>query len=596
MGKNIYITWHLATHGVGYTKNIAAAFFRGSCSVGKDIDIKVNQLEMEAVFETDSDGFLFDKIYYLHTEQHILDKVSTFRLQGRKEALKRDDLIKGAGTEKSWKDIFENGKENFADEITHLSQEFPKRQDEVINQYWRFINYYTIKDQLTWLTTYSNFSKYAENRFETINMTKKGVKDLRDYIQIANAVHEFVQELKKTHPDARFTFNISLGSYETQVVWFCLAEAGLLPLNTQFIASYDDKSNTLINKRFRDFYIKTRPTTIISTIRSKFSVYEKPKSNLRKLANLKIQNYIKAGFSILLIGERGTGKTRLVKENSGAIIIAANCASFDDDSKAEAELFGTVKSAYTNAIDKDGLFQKAHGDILFLDEIHHLSKDVQAKLMRALGTDKENNFTVRKMGDTKETKVKFTFIAATNKTIEELKTHLLPDFFDRIAQLVVELPSLRATPKDRIDDWRTVWEELNFESSPPLPVELELIEWLKDLKLYGNFRDLQKIAIYYNRFLTFSKDLKKLLAQTTPVAYAKAEFKKYHQTNNSIVYQFSRSQKPREAIAEFHAQFAEWAISEFGSMDKAEKHFEKIGDKVTKGTLSNWKNKKSHKK
>lgn len=426
------------------------------------------------------------------TDQEVRDKISARRKSAKTEDLERDTWVQTSGTSEIWKAIFKHGiTHELKSELADLKEKYPDEVEKVKRQYWRFILSYTIEEQLWWLREMSNFSKYTKGRFEAINMTNNGVEDLRNHMQIARAVQPFIAKLRGKHPEATFTINIALGSYETQVVWFCLAEAGLLPPNTHFIASYDDKSDTVNNPRYRDFYIKSVPTKVISNIKDELSIYKAPKSVSRNVVALKMKNYIDAGFAILLVGERGTGKSRLVNEHgrqSG--FVSANCASFDDDNKAESELFGTTKSAYTGAQDKDGLFQKAIGGVLFLDEIHHLSKSVQAKLMRTLGTDKDNNFTVRKMGDAKEQKVKCTFIAATNLGMEELKKRLLPDFYDRISQLIIEIPPLRDTLDDRIGDWKGVWNNMQFDV--PVPLEPELIDWLKQLDLYGNFRDLQK--------------------------------------------------------------------------------------------------------
>jgi len=586
--ENIYITWHLPTHGIGYTKSILAAYFAGKCRVGQEIDIRLNQIEMEEVFDGGADGFLFDKIYYLHTSQEVVNKVTTARASAKMNALSRDTWVKKSGTSEIWKAMFEY--KYLSDELDYLEANHLDKVSIVKSQYWRFINDYTIHEQLKWFRKMSNFSRYAEGRFETVDMTTKGVHDLRDYMQIAKSVQKFVADLRKRHPEAIFVFNISLGSYETQVVWFCLAEAGLLPQNTHFIATYDDKSNTPKYARFRDFDIKSKPTKVIANIRNELTIYQNPKSVSRKLAELKMKNYINAGFAILLVGERGTGKSRLVKEHAQSTnFISADCASFDDDSKAESELFGTTKGSYTDAQDKDGLFQKAAGGVLFLDEIHNLSKFVQAKLMRTLGTDKDNNFTVRKMGDTKEQKVKCTFIAATNLSVDELKKRLLPDFYDRISQLIIEIPPLRDTLEDRIDDWKKVCNEMQFNE--PVPLEPALTSWLKQLDLHGNFRDLQKIAIYYHRYTTFSTELKQYIPQKNAVNYAKAEFKKYHLVNDAVNYQFSLEKSPDDMLRDFKSELATWLMQNFGTIEEIRQHVKHLGDSISKKTLYNWKNK-----
>ena len=50
----------------------------------------------------------------------------------------------------------------------------------------------------------------------------------------------------------------------------------------------------------------------------------------------------------------------------------------------ESTLFGTVKGAFTGAMDSPGLFEKAENGSIFLDEINSMPIALQAKLLRAL--------------------------------------------------------------------------------------------------------------------------------------------------------------------------------------------------------------------
>ena len=125
--------------------------------------------------------------------------------------------------------------------------------------------------------------------------------------------------------------------------------------------------------------------------------------------------------------------------------------------------------------------------------------------MKTLQTDEENRMSIRRLGDTKEIKISCRLIFATNRTIAELKKDLLPDFYDRIVQHVITIPALRETEEDRVDDWKKIWNNLKFKGNPPVPTDNNLIKWLKSLQLYGNYRDLQKIAIYYNCLLYTSR-------------------------------------------------------------------------------------------
>jgi len=531
--KNVYITWHYTTHGIAYLKHILSAFY-----IGQKENLK--QEELNEVFDkSQRKGVLFDEIIYLTAPQETFDKISSRRSE-TKECI-----------------------------------------CDITKETWDYIHYHTIKEQIEWLTKHSNFQKvYKPGIFKEKELD---ITDLRNEEEIAKKVVEWARTYFKQ--ENKYTIDVSLGTSETQVVWYVLAEKGILPRNVQLIKTYDNKMET---KRFKSFSIKDTPTNLIQSIN--INLFEKTISKSRKLANEKMKSFIESGFSILLIGERGTGKSKLAKDNTGKSIISANCASFADDTMAESQLFGHKRGAFTGAHkDTPGLFQKANGGILFLDEIHHLTRCVQAKLMLALQTDENNKMHICKLGENNEEEVKFKLIVATNKTIKELREILLPDFYDRIVQNVIEIPSLRETAEDREDDWKRIWGQMKFTAKYDPPCEQELISWLKELPLYGNFRDLQKIAIYYDNFKSnFSEELKNMIPKKTPFEYAKHEFETWNsspqeQLEDSIYIKLTPQRKASEILKDFKVQLRKRTIERCGNRKKAAKEL-----KVSVRTLNNW--------
>jgi transcriptional regulator with AAA-type ATPase domain len=171
-----------------------------------------------------------------------------------------------------------------------------------------------------------------------------------------------------------------------------------------------------------------------------------------------------------------------------------------------------------------------------------------------------------------------------------LRECLLPDFYDRIAQHIIEIPPLRETLKDREEDWKNIWKQLKFRNEAPQ--EFELLKWLKEQPLYGNYRDLQKIAIYYNAFNQFDNETKSMLKEKTPFQYAKNEFEKYHSQeiqadNSDICFRINPKKTSDEIVADFRYYLQDWAIKEYGSRKIVA---EKLS--VTEKTLNNWKNRK----
>lgn len=597
--KNIYITWHYTTHGVAFLKHILSKYYRDGDSLPA---LGLEQEELNSVFDHPKENaFIFDEVIYLTAPQEAFDHISSRRISYNKTILE-DELVIKYELKEVFNEIINN--ENLCydleAEFAFVSNKYPKKIKKFKEVIWRNIQHYPIGEQIKWLTEHSNFQNiYNEKQLKIVQLN---VDDLRDEKQIADEVIKWLREYFFKQKEIQPLFNVSLGSNETQVVWHILAESGQLPEKTKFIKTYDDKSD-LAEKRFKRFSIQETPINLISSIGEKFKVFDEPKSPSRELVNMKMKTFLDSGFSILLRGERGTGKSRIAKEANLITdnkFILVNCASFQDDNMAESELFGYEEGTFTGGQKggKNGKFIEANGGIIFMDEIHHLSKAVQAKLMTAIQTKEGGTMEIWKIGSSKPQKVKFHLIFATNKTIEELREILLPDFYDRIVQHVIEIPPLRETKGDREEDWGKSWTHLfgkvndGFHEAPKEP---ELIKWLKNLPLYGNWRDLEKIAMYYNAHTKFKEETKRMDGSKDAFHYAKREFEKYHsvKTESALtdsIFKFTDLKKAAELEADFKYFLQEWAINKYETRKEAAK---RLG--VTEKALNDWKNRKSSK-
>jgi transcriptional regulator with AAA-type ATPase domain len=601
--KNIYVTWHYTTHGVAYLKHILSGFYKQQRIPTEKIHFTdFSQTSLNEVFNNpDKTGFVFDQIIYLTASQDTFDKLSSRRLAYKKIILS-DELIISRGLDEIYKHTLEDEDISYIidKELEFVQKYFPEKKDDFIRTAWRNIQHYSISEQLKWLISHSNFPNVYKDK---LIVKELEVLDLRNEQQITEEVNNWLIKFLSKNPSVNLFINVSLGSTETQVAWHILAESGRLPSNTRFIKTYDDKSANN-EDRFKPFSIIEIQTNLISSLSKKIKLFENTKSSKRALVNKKMETLINTGFSILLIGERGTGKSRIADSAKVKLIKekeirtpfrSANCASFADDTMAESELFGYSKGAFTGAIkDKVGLFIEADNGILFLDEIHHLSKRVQAKLMKALQTDEHNKMSIRPVGSNIERKVECRLIFATNKNVNDLKECLLPDFYDRIVQHVIDIPPLRETIEDRDEDWEAIWSSLKFNGAPKCPKNSELISWLKELPLFGNFRDLQKIAIYYNAYNQYDDETKKMLIEKSAFEYSKNEFEKYHSpetVETSSKYNFNTNQTTKEMIADYLYALQEWSVTKFKGKSKAINHYKILHDTVCEKTFSNWKNK-----
>lgn len=597
--KYVFVTWHYTTHGIAYLKHILSAFYkRNTQDTVPDLSINssdtFNQEDMNYYFnDPRENGFKFDEIIYLTAPQQSFDNISS-RRKDRNNREIEDEKIHGlldCYNHLSKQEFF---RKDIQKEIDYIRRKFPDKGGSFFDFLWRTIQYYPVKEQIKWLLEMSNFTKvYDTDVFRT---TELNVDNLWDEEQIVNAITRLIK--KWDYTNTVYFINISLGSNETQVAWHVVAQAGLLPEDTHFIKTYDLKEAP--TPRFKPFTITEVNPKLIQDIADKIKPYHETQSPKREAVNELMKIYLNTGFSILLLGERGIGKTHLANQKidsaKGGVFISANCASFADDTMAEAELFGYKKGAFTGAYkDTIGLIQSAENGILFLDEIHNLSKRVQAKLMTAFQTDKDNNLAIRRIGATESEKVhNVKLVFATNRTIDELKDALLPDFYDRIVQQVIELPPLRESPEDREKDWKDVWLQLKFKEDD-CPTDKKFLRWLKGQPLYGNYRDLQKIAIHYKTYLDIqnAKQANEVLLNIlpkTPLEYVQEKYGKYNQANG--VERFTCQipiGKEAEMTEAFHYKLQEWAIAKYGSRQHAA---EKLG--ITEKTLNNWKNRKNN--
>jgi two-component system response regulator HydG len=155
--------------------------------------------------------------------------------------------------------------------------------------------------------------------------------------------------------------------------------------------------------------------------------------------------------TVLVTGESGTGKELVARalhaksaRKDGAFV-AINCAAMPEN-LLESELFGHVKGAFTDARNaRPGLFVKASGGTILLDEIGEMPPGMQAKLLRAL-----QERTARPVGGDQEIPFDARIIAATNRDLETEveEKRFREDLFYRINVVRVHVPPLRARGSD----------------------------------------------------------------------------------------------------------------------------------------------------
>ncbi|HUO15300.1 MAG TPA: sigma 54-interacting transcriptional regulator [Verrucomicrobiae bacterium] len=181
---------------------------------------------------------------------------------------------------------------------------------------------------------------------------------------------------------------------------------------------------------------------------SEFIIGNNPK--MKEISEL-IAKVAPAPTTVLIRGESGTGKelvARAIHRHSllsNQPLVTLNCTALSP-SLLESELFGYKRGAFTGAYaDRKGLFEKADGGTMFLDEIGDMSLEIQAKLLRTLQTGE-----IRAVGDLRTKKISVRIIAATNRDLDRAirEGAFREDLFYRINTFTITLPPLRERTED----------------------------------------------------------------------------------------------------------------------------------------------------
>ncbi|MGN0855156.1 MAG: sigma-54-dependent transcriptional regulator [Kiritimatiellia bacterium] len=154
--------------------------------------------------------------------------------------------------------------------------------------------------------------------------------------------------------------------------------------------------------------------------------------------------------AVLIQGPSGSGKeltAHAIHDHSrraGGPFVAVECASLPS-TLLETELFGAVKGAYTEAVDRAGCFETANGGTLFLDEIGEIDANVQVKLLRVLETH-----TFQRVGETKDRTSDFRLVTATNRNLARLVAEgtFREDLYYRLNVIDIHTPALREHRED----------------------------------------------------------------------------------------------------------------------------------------------------
>jgi DNA-binding NtrC family response regulator len=210
-----------------------------------------------------------------------------------------------------------------------------------------------------------------------------------------------------------------------------------------------------------------------------------------------IDRVAQSSATVLITGETGTGKelaARAIHDRSRRAhgpFVAVNCAAIPEQ-LLESELFGHTRGSFTDARSaRAGLFLRANGGTIFLDEIADLPKPLQARLLRAL-----QEHTVRPVGSDTEVAFDARVVAATNRDLESAVAdgQFREDLYFRFNVLEVVLPPLRSRGNDVLvlaqEFIRRISER---DGRPVLGIAPDTARLLLEYAWPGNVRELVNV-------------------------------------------------------------------------------------------------------
>jgi DNA-binding NtrC family response regulator len=201
--------------------------------------------------------------------------------------------------------------------------------------------------------------------------------------------------------------------------------------------------------------------------------------------------------TILIQGETGCGKEMIASaihvtsSMAKGPFVKMDCSTIPE-TLFESLVFGHAKGAFTGAdSDAMGLLESADNGTVFIDEIHNLNLQAQAKLLQVL-----QDTTITRVGSNKAIKLNLRFIAASNRDLEALakKGVFRNDLLFRVNAVVLNLPPLSKRKEDIPELCDHFIRQYNQESGKSIQgIEQSCYAVLYGHAWPGNIRELRNV-------------------------------------------------------------------------------------------------------
>ncbi len=211
----------------------------------------------------------------------------------------------------------------------------------------------------------------------------------------------------------------------------------------------EDRLLHVVKRAIETSHLKTENTEL------KVRINEPNVMNGTSLAIIQLMQAIEkvapTGSRVFVTGESGSGKEAVAKiihdksHRKAGPFIVLNTANISSD-MIEHELFGTEDNTDINApARKVGVFERADGGTLFIDEIMDIPLPIQGKFIRFL-QDK----TFKRVGGEYQIESDVRVIASTHQNIDDeiADGNLREDLYHRLNVVPIHVPALRERRED----------------------------------------------------------------------------------------------------------------------------------------------------
>lgn len=337
--------------------------------------------------------------------------------------------------------------------------------------------------------------------------------DPTDHGAIFEFMTQAVPRIRRRYAGRELLLHVSPGTPSMHTIWVLMAATGFVEPPFKLVKSYRESDRRgqpsvvpveLNIETFYKVYRSSRPRQVSSDEQGVSWDPALFQTDAMKRLFVEARRFAQINVPVLILGERGTGKTTLAtwirlhspfrKEKQDKCWPAVACGQYTAETM-RSELFGYKKGAFTGAVkDVDGLLATANGDTLFLDEVGDVSRDLQRLLIKAV---EEKEYV--SLGSSKPTKSAFRLLTATNVEQSELRERLNPDFLDRISLVTLRLPPLREIRDELAWLWPAIYAQAKQRAGVKEAVldsgqDSRVVAALAQHPLPGNLRDLLRVA------------------------------------------------------------------------------------------------------